>query len=254
MGRLDGKVALISGAARGQGEAESRLFVAEGAKVVLGDVLDDLGEKVALDIGEAAVYRHLDVTRPEDWKAAVDTATTRFGKLDVLVNNAGILRFGSIERTSFEEYKSVIEVNQFGCFLGMKAAIPALKAAGGGAIVNISSTQGLEGMAGACAYSASKFAVRGMTKSAALELGRFGIRVNSVHPGGCDTPMLALDQVDPANKDAAYRHQPIARIGQPEEVARLVAFLASDDASYSTGSEFLIEGGMTAGLSFPGFE
>ncbi|HWC37244.1 MAG TPA: glucose 1-dehydrogenase [Acidimicrobiales bacterium] len=254
MGRLDGKVALISGAARGQGEAEARLFVAEGAKVVLGDVLDDLGEKLAVGIGDAAVYVHLDVTRQEDWEAAVETATSSFGRLDVLVNNAGILRFGSIERTPFEDYRRVIEINQFGCFLGMKAAIPALKAAGGGAIVNISSTQGLEGMAGACAYTASKFAVRGMTKSAALELGRFGIRVNSVHPGGIDTPMLQLDQVDQANKDAAYRHQPIGRIGQPEEVARLVAFLSSDEASYSTGSEFLVEGGMTAGLSIPGFE
>jgi 3alpha(or 20beta)-hydroxysteroid dehydrogenase len=254
VGRLDGKVALISGAARGQGEAEARLFVAQGAKVVLGDILDDLGEKLALDLGDPATYVHLDVTRPEDWDAAVQTATTSFGKLDVLINNAGILRFGSIEKTTFEQYRQVIEVNQFGCFLGMKASIPALKAAGGGAIVNISSTQGLEGMAGAVAYSASKFAVRGMTKSAALELGRFGIRVNSVHPGGIDTPMLALDQVDPENKNAGYRRQPIARIGQPEEVARLVAFLASDEASYSTGSEFLVEGGMTAGLYFPGFE
>jgi 3alpha(or 20beta)-hydroxysteroid dehydrogenase len=247
-------VALISGAARGQGEAEARLFVAEGAKVVVGDVLDDVGEKLVVEIGDAAAYVHLDVTQQEDWEAAVEVAMSRFGRLDVLVNNAGILRFGSIERTPFEEYRGVIEVNQFGCFLGMKASIPALKAAGGGAIVNISSTQGLEGMAGACAYTASKFAVRGMTKSAALELGRYGIRVNSVHPGGIDTPMLQLDQVDQANKDAAYRHQPIGRIGQPEEVARLVAFLASDEASYSTGSEFLIEGGMTAGLSIPGFE
>jgi 3alpha(or 20beta)-hydroxysteroid dehydrogenase len=254
VGRLDGKVALISGAARGQGEAEARLFVAEGAKVVLGDVLDDAGEKLVVEIGDAAAYVHLDVTRQEDWESAVEAAMSSFGRLDVLVNNAGILRFGSIERTPFEEYRRVIEVNQFGCFLGMKAAIPALKTAGGGAIVNISSTQGLEGMAGACAYTASKFAVRGMTKSAALELGRFGIRVNSVHPGGIDTPMLQLDQVDQANKDAAYRHQPIGRIGQPEEVARLVAFLASDEASYSTGAEFLIEGGMTAGLSLPGFE
>jgi 3alpha(or 20beta)-hydroxysteroid dehydrogenase len=254
VGRLDGKVALISGGARGQGEAEARLFAAEGAKVVLGDVLDEVGEKLAVEIGDAAAYVHLDVSRPDDWATAVEAATNRFGKLDVLVNNAGILRFGSIERTSFEEYRQVIEVNQFGCFLGMKAAIPALKAAGGGAIVNISSTQGLEGMAGACAYTASKFAVRGMTKAAALELGRYSIRVNSVHPGGIDTPMLALDQVDQSNKDAGYRHQPIGRIGKPEEVARLVTFLASDESSYSTGAEFLIDGGMTAGLAFPGFE
>src|SRR2546421_1468406 len=175
VGRLDGKVALISGGARGQGEAEARLFAAEGAKVLLGDVLDDVGEKLAVEIGDAATYVHLDVTSQDDWATAVDAATTRFGQLDVLVNNAGILRFGSIERTSFEEYRRVIEVNQFGCFLGMKAAIPALKAAGRGAIVNISSTHGLEGRAGARASAASKFAVRGMTQRAAVELGRSGV-------------------------------------------------------------------------------
>ena len=173
MGRLDRKVALISGAARGQGEAEARLFATEGAKVVVGDVLDDLGEKLAVEIGDAAAYVHLDVTRQDDWDAAVEAARSRFGRLDVLVNNAGILRFGSIERTSFEEYRRVVEVNQFGCFLGMKAAIPALKAAGGGAIVNISSTQGLEGMAGACAYTASKFGLRGLSESLRSELGGY---------------------------------------------------------------------------------
>src|SRR3989440_9475681 len=204
VGRLDGKVALISGGARGQGEAEARLFAAEGAKVLLGDVLDDVGEKLAVEIGDAATYVHLDVTSQDDWATAVDAATTRFGKLDVLVNNAGILRFGSIERTSFEEYRRVIEVNQFGCFLGMKAAIPALRAAGGGSIVNISSTQGLEGMAGACAYTASKFAVRGMTKSAAPGLGRFGVRVDSVHPRGIDTPIPALGQGGPSDQEAGY--------------------------------------------------
>src|SRR5207253_249936 len=180
----EGRVALISGAARGQGEAEARAFVAEGAKVVLGDVLDDLGKQVADDLGDAAVYVHLDVTKQHDWEEAVRVGTSTFGKLDVLINNAGILRTGTIEDMSLDEYMAVINVNQVGCWLGMKAAIPALKAAGGGAIVNTSSTSGFVGMGGLTAYTASKFAVRGMTKCAAMELGHVGIRVNSVHPGG----------------------------------------------------------------------
>src|SRR5262245_20491441 len=162
MGRLDGKVAIISGAARGQGEAEARLFVAEGARVVLGDVLDDLGAAVARPLGEAAVYWHLDVTRPADWAAIVDVAVRHFGRLDVLVNNAGILRVGTIEQMPLDAYRAVIDVNQVGCFLGMQAAIPALRASGGGSIVNTSSVAGIVGFAGIAAYAASKFAVRGM--------------------------------------------------------------------------------------------
>src|SRR5689334_22262444 len=180
MGRLDGKVAIVSGAARGQGEAEARMFVAEGAKVVLGDVLDDLGEKVAIDLGDAARYVHLDVTKPDDWKGAVDAAVSTFGKVDVLINNAGILKLGPIETQPLDEYLAVIHVNQVGCFLGMQAVIPAMKAAGGGSIVNTSSVSGLIGTVGLAAYTASKFAVRGMTKVAAMELGHSGIRVNSV--------------------------------------------------------------------------
>lgn len=191
LGRLDGKVALISGAARGQGEAEARAFVREGARVVLGDVLDDLGLRVADELGRAATYVHLDVTRPDHWAAAVHTATSAFDQLDVLVNNAGILRVGTIEQMPLEEYLQVVRVNQVGCFLGMQAAIPALRAAGGGSIVNTSSTSGLSGMAGTGPYAASKFAVRGMTKTASIELGPDNIRVNSVHPGGIDTPMTA---------------------------------------------------------------
>jgi 3alpha(or 20beta)-hydroxysteroid dehydrogenase len=255
MGRLDGKVALITGGARGMGKSHVRHFVAEGAQVVFGDVLDDRGAAVAAGLGEQSCrYLHHDVTSEEDWAAAVAQTVEAFGKLDVLVNNAGILQFAPIADMVLADFRRVLEVNAVGCWLGMKAAIDPMTKAGGGSIVNISSIEGFTGAEGLSAYSASKFAVRGMTKSAALELGRYGIRVNSVHPGGIDTPMLQLDQVDQANKDAAYRHQPIGRIGQPEEVARLVAFLASDEASYSTGSEFLIEGGMTAGLSIPGFE
>ncbi len=246
MGKLDGRVALISGAARGQGEAEAREFVAEGAQVVLGDVLDDLGAKVATDLGDAAVYVHLDVTSPELWKAAVDTAVSRFGRLDILVNNAGILKVGMIESQPLEDYMAVINVNQVGCWLGMQAAIPALKASGGGVIINTSSTSGLVGTVGLSAYTASKFAVRGMTKVAALELGHDNIRVNSVHPGGIDTEMVRGPEFANVDSDAVYGAQPIPRIGQPIEVAKLMVFLASD-ATFCTGAEFVIDGGFTAG-------
>jgi 3alpha(or 20beta)-hydroxysteroid dehydrogenase len=252
MGKLDGKVALISGAARGQGEAEAKLFAAEGAKVVLGDVLDDLGEQVAKDIGEDAIYQHLDVTEQEDWAAVVKTATSAFGRLDVLVNNAGILKLGLIESMPLDDYMAIINVNQVGCFLGMQAAIPALRAAGKGSIINTSSTNGLIGLPALGAYTGSKFAVRGMTKCAAMELGRYGIRVNSVHPGGIDTEMVKLPEFGTVDQNVAYRTQPIPRIGQPEEVAKLMVFLASDDSSFCTGAEFVIDGGFTCGPPIPG--
>jgi 3alpha(or 20beta)-hydroxysteroid dehydrogenase len=251
MGRLDGKVALISGAARGQGEAEARLFVAEGARVVLGDVLDDLGKHVAADLGDDAVYCHLDVTDPADWGAAVGAALSTFGRLDVLINNAGILRLGLIEDMPLDEFLAVVQVNQVGCWLGMKAAAPALKAAGGGAIVNTSSTSGLIGMPGLSAYTASKFAVRGMTKCAAMELGHFNIRVNSVHPGGIDTEMTRGPEFAHIDSATAYAGQPIPRIGHADEVARVMLFLASDDASYCTGGEYVVDGGFTAGPQLP---
>ena len=247
MQRLDGKVALITGGARGQGEAEARLFAAEGAKVVVADVLDEEGSKVAAEIGDAALYRHLDVTREDEWSAAVDDATSHFGRLDVLVNNAGILRTGPLETTSLEDYMDVIRVNQVGTFLGMRAVVPALRAAGGGSIVNISSNAGMEGVEHVIAYVASKWAVRGMTKTAALELGQDGIRVNSVHPGGVDTPMLAGPEAEVFDQDAAFASQPLPRISQPVEIARLVLFLASDESSFCTGSEFSADGGRMAG-------
>lgn len=246
-GDLEGKVALISGAARGMGAAEARLFAAQGAKVVLGDVLDEAGEKVAAEVGEAAIYQHLDVTSEADWQSAISRAESSFGKLDVLVNNAGILRFGPLEATPLEEYELVIRVNQIGPFLGIKSVIPALRRAGGGSIVNISSLAGLIGIAGAVSYTSSKFAVRGMTKVAALELGRDGIRVNSVHPGGVETPMTRPlgEEADPS--EVREYKTPIPRIGRPEEIAQLVLFLASDKSSYCTGSEFVIDGGDAAG-------
>lgn len=250
-GELEGKVALVSGAARGMGAEEARLFAAEGAKVVLGDVLDEEGGKTAAEIGESAHFVHLDVTSEADWTAAVAEAEARFGRLDILVNNAGILRFGLLEDTPLEEFELVVRVNQTGTFLGMKSAVPALRRAGGGSIVNISSLAGMEGVGGACAYTASKFAVRGMTKVAALELGPSSIRVNSVHPGGIETPMTRPLGSAPASSDSSMPGSPIPRIGRPEEVANLVLWLASDRSSYCTGSEFVVDGGAGAG-SIPG--
>ncbi len=254
VGRMDGKVALVSGAARGMGAAEARCFAAEGARVVLGDVLDEEGAKVASEIGENASYVHLDVTNEESWIAAVAHAQQRFGKLDALVNNAGILRFNAIETTSLEEYETVIRVNQVGCFLGMKSAIPALRAAGGGSIVNISSAAGLEAMPGIVSYCSSKFAIRGMTKVAALEFGAANVRVNSVHPGGTNTAMLAFEGHSNADREEHQPPQPIKRMAEPEEIAELVLWLASDASRYCTGAEFVIDGGLTAGSPFTPIE
>lgn len=243
MGRLDGKVAIISGAARGQGAAEARLFVAEGAKVVLGDVLDEEGEAVASDIGDDAVFVHLDVTEESHWQALVAAAEERFGPVNVLVNNAGILAFEAIDRIELADWDRVMRVNVNGVFLGIKTVTPSMGRAGGGSIVNVSSTAGLQGLPYMAAYVASKWAVRGLTKTAAIDLGQRGIRVNSVHPGGIDTPMIAGS--DPSAW--SYRRQPVPRMGQPEEVARAVVFLASDEASYTTGAELAIDGGSTCG-------
>jgi 3alpha(or 20beta)-hydroxysteroid dehydrogenase len=253
MGRLDGKVALITGGARGMGKSHARHFVAEGARVVFGDVLDDRGAAVAGQLGEQACrYVHHDVTDEADWAAAVAVATEAFGRLDVLVNNAGVLKFASIAEMPLAEFRRILEVNAVGCWLGMKAVIEPMKAAGGGSIVNISSIEGFTGAAGLSAYTASKFAVRGMTKVAAQELGKFGIRVNSVHPGGVLTRMTLAqaETFDQADGAAFIASLPIARFAEPIEISRLVAFLASDESSYSTGSEFVADGGV---LSGPGY-
>ena len=254
MGRLNGKVALISGGARGQGEAEARRFVAEGARVVLGDVLETECRAVVESLGEAARGLRLDVTQEEDWARAGATAQDSFGRLDVLVNNAGIVRTGFLEETSLADYRAVIEVNQVGTFLGMRAVVPAMRESGGGSIINISSNAGIEGVQGVIGYVASKWAIRGMTKTAALELGRYGIRVNSVHPGGVATPMIGADDFDSVDQDAVWSAQPIPRVGQPEEIANLVLFLASDESSYSTGSEFVADGGGLAGSTGRGVD
>ncbi|MCU1485441.1 MAG: 3-alpha-hydroxysteroid dehydrogenase [Actinomycetia bacterium] len=241
---LDGRVALVSGAARGQGEAEARLLAERGARVVLADVVDCTG--LASELGAAGHAVHLDVTSAAGWRAAVAAATEVFGRLDVLVNNAGILRVGAIETMPEDEYMEVVRVNQLGCFLGMQAAIPALRASGNASIVNVSSLAGMTGVVGVVAYGASKWAIRGMTKTAALELGHDGIRVNSVHPGSIDTPMVRAG-FEHLDVDAIHASLPVPRQGRVADVAELVAFLASDAAAYITGSEFVVDGGSLAG-------
>ncbi|MFF8379691.1 SDR family NAD(P)-dependent oxidoreductase [Streptomyces sp. NPDC015661] len=251
MGKLDGRVVLVTGAARGQGEQEARLFAAEGAKVVLGDVLDDAGEALAKELGEdRAAYVRLDVTSEGEWAAAVAAAKERFGKIDGLVNNAGILRFNELVATPLEEFQAIVSVNQTGCFLGIRTVAPEIAAAGGGTIVNTASYTGLTGMAGVGAYAASKHAVLGLTRVAALELAAKGVRVNAVCPGAIDTPMSNPEGVDPAATAELYRKLvPLGRIGRPEEVAALALFLTGEDSAYITGQPFVIDGGWLAGVS-----
>ena len=253
MGRLDGKVALITGGARGMGKSHVRHFVAEGARVVFGDVLDDKGVAVAGGLGgQCCRYVHHDVTSEQQWAAAVAAVVDTFGRLDVLVNNAGVLRFARIADMPLADFRQVLEVNAVGCWLGLKAVIGPMTAAGGGSIINISSIEGFTGAAGLSAYSASKFAIRGMTKAAASELSAMGIRVNSVHPGGVMTRMVieAAATSERTDADGFLRSIPMSRFAEPVEISRLVAFLASDDSSYSTGSEFIADGGVLAG---PGY-
>ena len=245
MGKLDGKVALVTGGARGQGAAESRLFAAEGAKVVLTDVLDDDGAKTAAAIG--GKYFHHDVRDEARWRQVVEEVLSLHGRLDVLVNNAGIYKSGGVLTTTEADYRQVIDINQVGVFLGMQAVTAQMMAQKSGAIVNISSIAGLRGAGGALAYAASKWAVRGMTKSAAQELGRHGIRVNSIHPGLIETPMLhQLPGVDSGNLDRMTERIPLGRVAEAEEVAKLALFLACDDSSYCSGGEFIVDGAMTA--------
>jgi 3alpha(or 20beta)-hydroxysteroid dehydrogenase len=239
--RFDGKVVLISGGARGQGAAEARMLAAEGAKVMLGDVLEAEGRALAQELGAAAVFVRQDVTEEGDWARAVAAAEALGGGLHGLVNNAGIYLPRSLMETDAALFERHVRVNQFGCFLGMKAVVPAMERAGGGAIVNISSTAGLVGSPHAFAYCATKWALRGMTKAAALDLAARGIRVNSVHPGPIDTEMLKV-RTEEENR-ARVQRVPMKRQGTAEEVAKLVLFLLSDDSAYMTGAELAIDGG-----------
>ena len=248
--RLEGKVALISGGARGQGAAEAKLFVEEGAKVVFGDVLDEQGKQVEADIHEAggeATYVHLDVTREADWESAVETAVSRYGKLDVLVNNAGIALRKSIEDTTEEDWDRIMAINAKGVFLGTKQVIPAMRRGGGGSIVNISSTAGLVGSPySGASYAATKGAVRLFTKATAIQYAKDGVRANSIHPGLLETPMTEDILADTVHREERTQRIPLGRIGTAEDIAYGVLYLASDEASFITGSELVIDGGTTA--------
>ena len=237
MGRLDGKVALITGAAGGIGAATARLFASQGARLVLADL-------APLAAAPGVLTLHLDVTDEAGWSAAMEQAIARFGRLDVLVNNAGIFKMAPLEETSVAMFEQTVRINQLGVFLGMRAAAPVMKAQGAGSIINISSVGGLLGSPNNIAYSGTKWAVRGMTKCAATELAPFRVRVNSIHPGGVDTPMLTA-QIQGAALAGVAAGTPLGRLATADDVAAMALFLASDDSSYSTGSEFVCDGGMS---------
>ena len=265
MPKLDGRTILVTGAARGQGEQEARLFAAEGAQVLVADILDGQGEALAKELterhGEGRVrYQHLDVGDEDDWAAAVEAALSAFGKLDGLVNNAGILRFNELVSTPLEEFLLVVRVNQVGCFLGMRAAVPAIEAAGGGTVVNTASYTAQTGMTLLTSYAATKGAILSMTRVAAMELAAKGIRVNAICPGAVDTPMSdpaggrPMGEREAASLAAAVarlygKAVPLGRIGRPGEIARLALFLSCEDSSYITGQPIVVDGGWTAGVS-----
>jgi 3alpha(or 20beta)-hydroxysteroid dehydrogenase len=239
--RLTGKTVLLSGGARGMGSEHARAIVEEGGRVVIADVLDDLGHALADDLGDAASYIHLDVTRPEQWQRAVARTISTFGSLNVLVNNAGICNFGKLGAYTVEDWHAVLEIDLTGPFLGMSAAIEALKQFAPSSIINVSSTAGLQGSAELHGYTAAKWGLRGLTKSVAMEVGGDGVRVNSVHPGVIYTPMIAELDVSALGGGA------LGRGADPREVAQLIVYLASDESSFSTGAEFVVDGGITAG-------
>jgi len=255
MPRLDGKVAIVTGGAQGQGAAIATAFVTEGAKVVIADVADEHGELLAKELEQkapgAAYFRHHDVSEESSWTALVEEANDQFGPVSVLANNAGVLRFGDIATGALEDVELMWRVNQMGVFLGMRAVVPTMKAHGGGSIINASSVEGLAGMAGCTGYAATKWAIRGMTKCAAMELGSRGIRVNSVHPGMIDTPMTRVHGGDVAMEFGASK-VPMRRVGHPEDIAPVYVFLASDESGYMNGAELAVDGGVTATHAFGG--
>ncbi|MEN0587473.1 glucose 1-dehydrogenase [Kurthia gibsonii] len=243
MARLEGKVAIITGSAQGMGAAHAKKFIEEGAKVVLTDLNEEKGNVFAAELGENAIFVKQNVANEEDWKNVVAKAEETFGPVNVLVNNAGITMAKSITDTSVEDYRKIVEINQVSVFLGIKSVVSSMEKAGQGTIVNISSLNGLVG--GAVGYTDTKFAVRGITKAAALELAPKNIRVNSVHPGVIATPMVVQEDTKAA-VEAFSKMIPMGRVAEPEEVSNLVLYLASEESSYSTGSEFIVDGGMSA--------
>ena len=247
--RLEGKVALISGGARGMGAVEAKLFATEGAKVVIGDVLEAEAKGVEAEINESGgecVFIRLDVTAAVNWQAAVDLAVGRFGRLDILVNNAGISNRATLEDTSDEAWDRMLDINAKGVFLGTRHAIPAMRDSGGGSIINISSIYGLIGSRTSAAYHASKGAVRLLTKATAIQHASENIRCNSVHPGFIQTPMTEVSFSDEEHRERLIANTPLGRVGVPEDIAKGVLYLASDESSYVTGAELVIDGGFTA--------
>jgi 3alpha(or 20beta)-hydroxysteroid dehydrogenase len=247
MDRLTGKVALVTGGARGIGEGIVRRFVAEGARVMITDVLDSEGAALAAELGEATSFHHLDVTKRGEWDTAIAAAEARWGRLDCLVNNAGVLVFKRLDDLSEEEIRRIIDINLIGTMLGAQAVIPALERAGGGSIINMSSADGIVGANSLTAYCASKFGVRGFTKALALELGHRGIRVNSIHPGGIVTAISNPTNLPREVVDQGYKIYPAQRAGDPHDIGAAAAYLASDDAAYCIGTELLVDGGLVAG-------
>ena len=245
MKRLEGKTAVITGGARGMGETHVRRVVLEGARVLFTDLLEQDGEALAAELGADARFMRADVVSESDWTQVIAAAERNYGPVDILVNNAGVVIRRPIEDMSEAEYRKVIDINQVGVFLGMKAVAPSMRRAKGGSIINISSIAGFVGRPQTVAYAASKFAVRGMTKVAASEFGKDNIRVNSVHPGPVLTPMF--DSMDQSVRDALISEVPLGRMARPEEASDLIVFLASDESTYCSGAEFLIDGGMLAG-------
>ena len=250
MTRLAGKIALVTGGSRGMGEATVRLMVEQGARVVIGDILDEAGQALADELGDAAIFVHMDVTKKADWATAVKAAET-FGLLNVLVNNAGIVFQQTIMDTTEEDFMKIVSINQLSVFLGLQTVFETMKTGGVGSIINVSSIDGMQSKNSLVAYSATKWAVRGMTKAAAIEMGKYNIRVNSVHPGGIYTAMHGSEFISEEEASQFYESHPLPRVGKPIEVAAVTAFLASDEATYSTGSEFVADGGWNAGLVTP---
>lgn len=243
MGRLTGKVSIVTGGARGMGESHVRKFVAEGSKVVFTDLNEEAGTALANELGDNVKFVKQDVSKAADWEHVIAETEKAFGPVDILINNAGISMNNTIAEMTEEQYRKIVDINQVSVFLGMKTVLHSMKKTKGGSIVNISSMNGL--VAGAIGYTDTKFAVRGMTKAAAMEFAAYGIRVNSVHPGIIETPMVTKGDAVEVIKEFA-KHVPLQRVARSEEVSNLVLFLASDESSYSTGSEFIIDGGLTA--------